>query len=182
MSTNLPGDSVMDQHVMNGQTWYYKVCAVNGVGTSDDSPADGGTPKAPYVPQPLEDGLYRILVTHSDKAVEVKNSSTADSALVVQNTYSFLSNQHWIISRISGTDYKITKVFSGKVMDVVGNAITDGAKIEQRTWSDTDQAQVWSIKDRENGTFNIVGKQSQKSLEVPGSNTSDGVAMNIFKW
>lgn len=182
IAANLSGNSFLDKNVMNGQTYYYKVCATNTAGTSAESPADSGTPKAPYVPQALEDGLYRILVTHSGKAVEVKNGSMADSALVVQNTYSFLSNQHWIINRISGTDYKITNLLSGKVMDVVGNAITDGAKIEQRTWSDTDQAQVWVIKDRENGTFNIVGKQSQKSLEVPGSNTADGVAMNLFRW
>lgn len=182
IAANLSGNSFLDKNVMNGQTYYYTVCAVNASGTSADCPADGGTPKAPYVPQTLEEGVYRILVTHSGKAVEVKNGSTADSALVAQNTYSFLSNQHWIISRLSGTDYKITNLLSGKVMDVVGNAITDGAKIEQSTYSDTDEAQVWFIKDRENGTFNIVGKQSQKALQVPGSNTSDGVAMDLFRW
>jgi len=182
IGSNLSGNSFLDKNVMNGQTYYYKVCAVNVAGISDDSPADGGTPKAPYVPQTLKEGLYRILVTHSGKAVEVKNGSTADSALVAQNTYSFLSNQHWIISPISGTDYKITNLLSGKVMDVVGNAITDGAKIEQRTYSETDEAQVWFIKDRENGTFNIVGKQSGKALQVPGSNISDGVGMDLFRW
>ncbi len=182
IAANLSGNSFLDNNVMNGQTYYYKVCAVNTAGTSGDSPADAGTPKAPYVAKTLEAGLYRILVTHSGKAVEVKNGSTADSALVAQNTYSYLSNQHWIISRISGNDYKITNLLSGKVMDVVGNAITDGAKIEQRTYSDTDEAQVWFIKDRENGTYNIVGKQSQKSLQVPGSNISDGVAMDLFRW
>jgi hypothetical protein len=171
----------MDNNAANGQTWYYKVCAVNGAGTSDDSPADGGTPKAPYIPQALN-GVYRIIATHSGKAVEVKKGSTADGALVGQNTYSFLSNQHWIINRISGTDYKIINLLSGKAMDVVGNATTNGSGIEQRTWSDSDQAQVWFIKDRENGTFNIVGKQSQKALDVPGSNTSDGVSMDLFTW
>lgn len=182
IASNLSGNSFMDNNVMNGQTYYYKVCAVNAAGTSADSPADGGTPKAPYVAQALQEGLYRILVTHSDKAVEVKNGSTADGALVAQNTYAFLSSQHWIISPISGTDYKITNLLSGKVMDVVGNAITDGAKIEQRNYSNNDEAQVWSIKDRENGTFSIVGKQSQRSLDVPGSSTADGVSMDISRW
>jgi fibronectin type 3 domain-containing protein/regulation of enolase protein 1 (concanavalin A-like superfamily) len=179
--SNLSGNSFLDKNVMNGQTYYYKVCAVNAAGTSDDSPADGGMPKDPYVSKTL-DGLYRIIATHSNKAVEVKNGSTADSALVTQNTYSFTSNQHWIISSISGTDYKIINLLSGKAMDVVGDATTNGAGIEQRTYSDTDQHQVWFIKDRENGTFNIVGKQSQKALEVPGSSTGDGVAMSINRW
>ncbi|MCS3795096.1 RICIN domain-containing protein [Niastella sp. OAS944] len=182
IASNLSGNSFLDNNVMNGQTYYYTVCAVNAAGTSADAPADGGTPKAPYVAQTLQEGLYRILVTHSNKAVEVKNGSTADGALVAQNTYSFLSSQHWIISPISGTDYKITNLLSGKVMDVVGNAITDGAKIEQRNYANNDEAQVWTIKDRENGTYNIVGKQSQKSLDVPGSNTADGVAMDISRW
>jgi fibronectin type 3 domain-containing protein/regulation of enolase protein 1 (concanavalin A-like superfamily) len=182
IASNLLGNSFMDAGAGNGQTWYYKVCAVNAAGTSDDSPADAATPKAPYVPQTLKDGVYRIIATNSGKAVEVKNSSTADGALVAQNTYSFSANQHWIISAISGTDYKIINLRSGKAMDVVGNATTIGAGIEQRTYSDTDAAQVWFIKDRENGTFNIVGKQSQKALEVPGSSTADGVAMSLNRW
>ncbi|AXY74140.1 T9SS C-terminal target domain-containing protein [Paraflavitalea soli] len=177
----LSGNSFMDNNVMNGQAYYYKVCAVNTAGTSADAPADSATPYAPYVLQTL-DGLYRIIVTHSGKAIEVKNGSTADSALVTQNTYSFKSNQHWIISPLSGTDYKITNLLSGKVMDIVGNAITDGARIEQRTWSATDSGQIWFIKDRGNGTFSIVAKQSQKALEVPGSNTADGVTMDIYRW
>lgn len=181
IASNLSGNSFLDNNATNGQTYYYKVCAVNAAGTSPDSPADAGTPKAPYVPQTLN-GLYRIIVTHSGKAVEVKNSSLADSALLGQRTYSFSGNQHWIISTISGTDYKIINLLSGKAMDVVGNATTNGAGIEQRTYSSTDEAQVWSIKDRENGTFSIVGKPSQKSLEVPGSNTADGVVMNLNRW
>ncbi|MFC0771629.1 RICIN domain-containing protein [Terrimonas alba] len=181
IASNLTGNSFLDNNVMNGQTYYYKVCAINAVGTSADSPADGGMPRDPYVSKPL-DGVYRIIATHSNKAVEVKNASTDDGALVAQNTYSFSSNQHWIISPLSGTDYKIINLRSGKAMDVVGNAITNGAVIEQRAYSDTDQHQVWFIKDRENGTFNIVGKQSQKALDVPGSNTADGVTMNINRW
>jgi len=182
IASNLSGNSYMDASAGNGQTWYYKVCAVNAAGISADSPADSATPKAPYVPQKLQDGLYRIIATHSGKAVEVKKGATADGALVGQNTYSFLSNQHWIINSISGTDYKIINLLSGKAMDVVGNATTNGAGIEQRTWSDSDQAQVWFIKDRENGTYNIVGKQSQKALDVPGSSTADGVSMDLFTW
>ncbi|WP_325638103.1 LamG-like jellyroll fold domain-containing protein [Chitinophaga sp.] len=181
IASNLSGNSFMDNNATNGQIYYYKVCAVNAAGTSADSPADAGTPKAPYVPQTLN-GLYRIIVTHSGKAVEVKNSSLADSALIGQKTYSFTSNQHWIISPISGTDYKVINLLSGKAMDVVGNATMNGAGIEQRIYSNTDEAQVWSIKDRGNGTFSIVGKPSQKSLEVPGSNTADGIAMTINRW
>ena len=181
IASNLSGNSFLDKNVMNGQTYYYKVCAINAVGTSADSPADGGMPKDPYVSKPL-DGVFRIIATHSNKAVEVKNGSTDDGALVAQNTYSFSSNQHWIISPLSGTDYKIINLRSGKAMDVVGNAITNGAAIEQRTYSDTDQHQVWFIKDRENGTFNIIGKQSQKALDVPGSGTADGITMNINRW
>jgi regulation of enolase protein 1 (concanavalin A-like superfamily) len=182
IAANLSGNSYLDNNAMNGQTYYYTVCAVNAAGTSADAPADSSTAKAPYVAQKLKDGLYRIIATHSDKAVEVKKGSTAEGALVGQNTYSFLSNQHWIINSISGTDYKIINLLSGKAMDVVGNATTNGAGIEQRTWSDSDVAQVWFIKDRENGTFNIVGKQSQKALDVPGSNTADGVSMDLSTW
>jgi len=181
IASNISGNSFMDNNAANGQIYYYKVCAVNTAGTSADSPADAATPKAPYVPQTLN-GLYRIIVTHSNKAVEVKNSSLADGALLGQKSYSFSGNQHWLISPVSGTDYKVMNLLSGKAMDVVGNSTANGAAIEQRSYSDTDTAQVWSITDRGNGTFSIVGKPSRKSLEVPGSNTAEGVVMNLNRW
>ena len=181
IASNLSGNSFMDTGVANGQSYYYKVCAVNSAGTSADSPADPAAPKAPYVAQALN-GLYRIIATHSNKAVEVKNGSTTDGALLGQKTYAYLSNQHWTISSVSGTDYKIINLRSGKAMDVVANATTDGAAIEQRSYSATDAAQVWSIKDRENGTFNIVSKPSGKALQVPGTSTAEGAAMDLFRW
>jgi len=186
IATGLSGNTFQDQNLSNGQTYYYKVCAVNAAGTSADSPGDGAAPEAPPVPQVLSsdalNGVYRIIATHSNKAVEVKNGSTADGALIGQKTYDYLSNQHWIINPTSGTDYKIINQRSGKAMDVVANAITDGALIEQRSYSASDAAQVWTIKDRFNGTFSIVGKQSGKSLEVPGSSTAEGVSMDISRW
>ncbi|WP_426324574.1 cellulose binding domain-containing protein [Pedobacter sp. R-06] len=184
IASGLTGNSFLDAGVANGQTYYYKVCAVNMVGTSPDSPADSDMPEAPYVPQTvgLQGGIYRIIATHSNKAVGVKNSSIAEGALIGQRTYQSTSNQHWTISQLSGTDYKIINLLSGKALDVVNNATANGAIIEQRTYSDTDPAQIWFIKDRENGTFNIIGKQSQKALEVPGSSTSDGATMNINRW
>ncbi len=186
IATGLSGNTFLDENLANGQAYYYKVCATNAAGTSADSPADAGTPEAPPVPQVLNsdsfNGIYRIIVTHSNKAVEVKNSSTDEGALLGQNTYSSSSNQHWRITPISGTDYKIVNLISGKAMDVVNNAVTNNALIEQRSYSATDSAQVWSIKDRENGTFSIVGKQSQKALEVAGSSTLDGAAMNLNRW
>ncbi len=186
IASGLSGNSFLDEGVSNGQTYYYKVCAVNAAGTSPDSPSDSDMPEAPPVPQILGsngfDGVYRIIATHSNKAVEVKNGSTAEGALLGQRTYANLSSQHWIINPLSGTDYKIINLLSGKAMDVVGNAVTNGALIEQRTYSATDSSQIWSIKDRENGTFNIVGKQAGKALEVPGSNASDGISMNLNRW
>jgi len=189
IATGLSGNTFLDENLANGQTYYYKVCAINTAGTSPDSPSDAGTPEAPPIPQILNsdgpnglNGVYRIIATHSNKAVEVKNGSTAEGALLGQKTYSNLSNQHWIINPVSGTDYKIINLLSGKAIDVVGNSINNSALIEQRTYSATDSGQIWSIKDRLNGTFSIVGKQSGKALEVPGSSTAEGVSMNLYRW
>jgi len=186
IATGLSGNTFLDNNLSNGQTYYYKVCAVNTAGTSADSPGDGGTPEAPPVPQVLNsdsfNGVYRIIAVHSNKAVEVKNGSIAEGALLGQNAYSSSSNQHWRITPVSGTDYKIVNLRSGKAMDVVNNAVTNNAPVEQRSYSATDSAQIWSIKDRENGTFSIVGKPSQKALEVASSSTLNGAAMNLNRW
>lgn len=181
IAANVTGNTILDAQTTNGHSYYYKVSATNSVGTSADSPADGTTLKIPYVLQTLN-GLYRIIVTHSNKAVEVKNSSMADSALLAQKTYTFSSNQHWVITPINGTDYKVINLLSGKAMDVAGNATTNGAGVEQRTYVATDSAQIWTIRDRGNGTFSIVSKPGQKSLEVPGSNTGEGINITINRW
>lgn len=181
IASGISGNSFADNNVVTGQTYYYKVCAANAAGTGDDSPADAATLKQPYVLQTLN-GIYRIIATHSNKAIEVKNSSLADGALVAQKTYSFSASQHWVITPTSGTDYKVINLLSGKAMDVAGNATANGAGVEQRAYSDTDQAQIWTIKDRGNGTFSIVGKPGGQSLDVPGSNTGEGVNITINRW
>ncbi|SHM49978.1 Por secretion system C-terminal sorting domain-containing protein [Chitinophaga jiangningensis] len=181
IAANVAGNSFEDTQATNGGAYYYRVSAANAAGTSGDSPADVTTLPVPYVPQTLN-GLYRIIATHSNKAIEVKNASMADGALLAQKTYSYAGNQHWLITPLSGNDYKVINLQSGKSMDVVGNAKTNGAGVEQRTYSAADSAQMWTITDRGNTTFNIIGKASQKSLDVPGSNTGEGVSITINRW
>jgi hypothetical protein len=125
-------------------------------------------------------GTYKILVSHSSKAIEVADSSTADGAVVQQMTDNDGANQQWVVARISGVDYKIVNAYSGKAMDVIGNSTSNGALIEQRTFSSTDTSQVWTITDFGDGKYMIIGKASGRSLDVPGASTADGIQLEIW--
>jgi len=181
IATGLTATEYTNTGVSNGQAYYYKVCAVNSAGTSADSPADSVTPVQPAASYTLS-GTYRIIATHSNKAIEVPGNSTADGAQIKQYTYNGGANQLWIITQISGNDYKVINVNSGKAMDVVSNSTTNGALIEQQPYSSTDNSQIWTIKDIGNGTYTFIGKQSQKSLDVAGAGTADGVAVDIWQY
>jgi regulation of enolase protein 1 (concanavalin A-like superfamily) len=181
IASGVTGTSYVNQNIPNGQIYYYKVRAVNSVGTSSDSPTDNATASVPPIPSVLY-GNYKIIASHSNKALDVKDGSTADGAQVIQWTDNGGTNQQWTITQISGDDYKIINVNSGKAMDVVNNSTSNGALIEQRTYSSSDNSQVWTINNNGNDTYRIIGKNSQKSLDIAGSSTADGATVALWTY
>lgn len=160
--------------IQTGQTGNYVVTYTNSGGCQSSNTynvtVNGG----------FLSGTYKILVSHSNKAVEVADSSTEDGAVVQQMTDNGGANQQWILTNISGVDYKIVNAYSGKAMDVIGNSTANGALIEQRTFSATDTSQIWTITDFGDGKYMIIGKASGRSLDIPGSSTADGVQLEIW--
>jgi hypothetical protein len=79
---------------------------------------------------------------NSGKAIAVKNSSIVDGASVIQSRSTDIASQQWVVNQISGNDYSVINANSGKAMDVIANSTANGAKIEQRTYSATDNSQL----------------------------------------
>ncbi len=72
--------------------------------------------------------------------------------------------------------YVLTNVYSGKVMEVSGQRLENGANISQ--WSNNGQAwQQWDISDLGNGYYKILSAYSGKSADVYEWNAADGAEL-----
>ncbi|MBN2485772.1 MAG: RICIN domain-containing protein [Bacteroidales bacterium] len=69
----------------------------------------------------LGDGAYKILATHSKKALNVSNNNLADSANVNQLTYSGLANQRFIAYDMGDGYIKMKALHSGKIIEAADN-------------------------------------------------------------
>ncbi|GAA4600907.1 hypothetical protein BJY16_003697 [Actinoplanes octamycinicus] len=77
------------------------------------------------------------------------------------------------------THYRVTSRNSGKVMDLVGSSIADGAEVKQYTWNGGAN-QKWSFEDLGNGYLRVVDQYSGKCLDVASASTADGA--NIIQY
>jgi hypothetical protein len=77
--------------------------------------------------------------------------------------------------------YVLGALHSGQVMNVRENSYNNGAAVVQWTkgWAVADDGNdKWIAKPAIDGTFTLVGVNSQKCLDVPGSSTANGVKLS----
>lgn len=88
----------------------------------------------------------------------------------------------WYFQRYKNTPYYyIIHKESGKAIDLSGDmsGITNTSSIELYTQLDggNDSDFLWAIKDTGNGTVALVNKYNNRVIEIPNSNTSNGVEL-----
>jgi arabinogalactan endo-1,4-beta-galactosidase len=116
---------------------------------------------------------YNIVNRNSGKALNVKDGSTANGAVVEQYTYGDWNSQKWIFTLNSEGYYTIKNVGSGKLADISGKSTSNGASCIQ--WSSNGgYNQQWSIKSVGNGYYTITNRNSGKVLDISRKSTSDG--------
>lgn len=98
----------------------------------------------------LANGYYKITALHSGKAVTVGDAPLNDGARILQYPYTDDLNQQWEFMLatespfIVNTHYFIRSRLSGKVINVEGDAMWDGAPLIQ--WPGTyDNNNIWVI-------------------------------------
>lgn len=79
---------------------------------------------------------------------------------------------------LSGT-VTIAAVHSGKCLDVTGNSVANGAKIQQWTCSNSDNKR-FTLRDVGSGQYQLVAVSSGKCLDVSGVSTSNGAV--VHQW
>lgn len=76
---------------------------------------------------------------------------------------------------LSGTG-TISAVHSGKCLDVTGNSLVNGAKIQQWACSNTDNKR-FTLRDAGGGQYQLVAVSSGKCLDVAGVSTANGAVV-----
>ena len=75
---------------------------------------------------------------------------------------------------VSGANYRIQNINSGKVAQIEGSSIADGANVTQWDWLNEGQDnQKWIIASVGSIFYNIINVHSGKALEIKDASTSD---------
>ncbi|MGF7032626.1 beta-glucanase (GH16 family) [Paenibacillus mucilaginosus] len=81
---------------------------------------------------------------------------------------------------VSGANYKLINVNSGKALDVYSAGTANGTNVD--VWTDNGTgAQQWQALSNGDGTFRLVNLNSGKALDVAGAGTADGTNVAIWE-
>ncbi|OQP66839.1 hypothetical protein A3860_00265 [Niastella vici] len=162
-------------------TSYYiglAACSGSSTGAIDSTHFDNVSLIA-GTPQPIPNGLYKIVAKHSAKVLDVYNNGTANGTNVQQYTWNDCSCQKWTVTYTGSGKYSIVGLSSGKYLDVAGVSTADGANIQiwQSTGGDN---QRFSFTPTSEGYYRITPVHSGKAVDVNAGSTADGA--NVQQW
>jgi hypothetical protein len=90
-------------------------------------------------------------------------------------------NDLWYLFEGGVVDAPIRAKHSGKVLDVAGISMANGAQIQQWDYLGGDN-QKWRLESVGDGYYRIVAKHSGKVLDVVGVSTANGVRIQQWDW
>lgn len=124
-------------------------------------------------------GTYELIARHSGKVIGIKRASTANSALAVQQTYSGVPSQQFIVTDLGNGYYRISPTSNtNQALDVTGASTADGASINQWPFGNATNQQ-WQLVATGN-YYNIISRSSGKCMDITGASTADSAA--IIQW
>ncbi len=140
--SGLTSVSYTNTGLTNGTAYYYKVKAVNSVGTSGYSNEASTMPV--FGSQPIANGTYTLAPANAS-SLRLQTNGTSDGSNVSIDTASSSTTQQWIFTNISGSVYRLSPVSaSTQGLDVSGQLTASGTNVQ--TWNYLGQAnQQWAL-------------------------------------
>lgn len=127
-------------------------------------------------PAPFEENVYyKFKARHSDKVMDVAETSTESGANVLQSSDNGKTSQHWKLIKVDNGVYQIINRNSGLVLDA---SLTNN-NVLQYTNRNADN-QKWKLTGNGTGAYYIVNKHYNRLLEVYYAETNEG--SNIQHW
>jgi beta-glucanase (GH16 family) len=152
------------------------VSTLAGVALACGAPDEGSSPEQDGESAGMSistNQYYYLIARHSDKALDVQSSSTANGANVQQWQRNDSAAQQWRLEDAGAGYYKLRAKCSGKVLDVQNAAYGEGANVQQ--WDDWNaDNQKWRFEDAGGGYVRVAAKHSGKYLDVAWGANDDG--------
>ena len=129
------------------------------------------------------DGSYQLVAAHSNKCVEVVDAAPFDGANLRQTACSTGSNQRirlFPAALVAKSLYLLQALHRGNCVEVAGANLSNGGKVQQGSCDRTAKYQQWRLFPLGNSYYKVVNFNSNKVLEIAGSNTADGA--NLQQW
>lgn len=122
---------------------------------------------------------YELINRRSEKALNIRDSSTSSGADAEQWTDNNADSEGWRLIDAGSGYYKIQNVNSGLILGPENGSAADGTVIEQ--WTDGGwQSQHWQLVDAGGGFFKLKNRATGKLIDVSSSSLSDGA--NVIGW
>ena len=170
-----------------------KVIEIAGSNTDDNAKVDiwayGNVPAQKFNIEYVDEGYYKITARHTGKSLTVKDGNLSEGAEIVQSTYYGLDSQKWIIrdSKINGL---VISLMSNPLLSITieGNIVNGSKMILSRTENNNNQmfyffTETEAERTVKNGVYRLaVGADSNKVIEIAGSNTDDNAKVDIWAY
>jgi len=163
----------------NGTTYYYKVAAVNSIGTSPQSSEASAKPSAAG---PIANGTYTMTPQNATtENVDATNgSTTSGTQLQIWAATPGDVNQEWIFTNEGGGYYLIEPSYdTALAMGVAGNSSANGTAVNLLT-NNGATGELWYLTAATGGYTLAPACASGSTLNVTGNGTVNGTLLQIW--
>ena len=136
-----------------------------------------------------EQGYYKITARHTGKSLTVKDNNLTEGAEIVQATYEGLDSQKWIIRDSKVNGLVISLLTNPTLSITIAGNIENGNKLILADTKNNDNQMLYFYNENstertaQNGIFKLaVGANSNKIVEIKGSNTADDAEVDIWDY
>ena len=136
-----------------------------------------------------EQGYYKITARHTGKSLTVKDNNLTEGAEIVQATYEGLESQKWIIRDSKVNGLVISLLTNPTLSITIAGNIENGNKLILADTKNNDNQMLYFYNENstertaQNGIFKLaVGANSNKIVEIKGSNTADDAEVDIWDY
>lgn len=181
IATGLTGTTYTNTGLTNGTAYYYKVAAVNSVGTSALSAEAGATPSASS--GPIANGTYDLTPQNATGSrVDATGGGTSNGTAVQIWQYTAGDvNQHWVFTNEGGSVYMIQPAYdTALAIEVSGGGSSNGTAVV--LWaSNGSSAQRWAATSATSGYTFTPQCATATTLNVSGPSSSNGALLQIWQ-
>lgn len=144
-------------------------------GSSVIQGSDASMDEAKWEITNLDGNYYKVINKNSGKALSVKDASTANQAMIVQNTYTSgsVANDEWLLTDEGAGYYRLINRQTGKSLNIPGASQIAGTALNQLEMESSD-TQKFKIKQVPAPTYKFVVAHSGMVMDVAGSSWNDG--------